>query len=61
MIETPQRTDKMIAELRERASALGLVVTGRCRHCGRPIWAHSSIRDHTGPKCRAKYGEQESA
>jgi hypothetical protein len=51
---TAATTDKLIAELRDRAAALGFALTSRCRYCGRPIWSRRSLRDHAGSRCRAK-------
>lgn len=48
-------TDRLIAELRDRAANLGYVLAGRCKHCARPIWGSKSLRDHVGPVCRQRH------
>ena len=53
------RTDKLIQELRDRAAALGFVLTGRCQHCMRPISALRSLKARSGPVCAAKHKEEE--
>lgn len=60
MTSSPQLTDALIAQLRDRAADFGLVVTGRCKHCDRPIWDRKSLRDRSGPVCRARHGKDAS-
>ena len=52
------RTDKLIQDLRDRAAALGFVLTGRCRYCMRPISALRSLKTRSGPVCAAKHKEK---
>ncbi|GAA2092571.1 hypothetical protein GCM10009823_10390 [Brevibacterium salitolerans] len=51
----PRLTDQLAAELRARAAQFGLTLTSKCQWCGRPIWAHQSIKDRTGPVCRRRH------
>lgn len=55
---SPKATDQQIAELMDRAAEYGLVLTGRCKHCMRPISSARSIRDRVGPVCRSRHGEE---
>lgn len=52
---SPKLTERLAAELRERAEDLGLVVATRCRYCGAPLWDHRSIAAHAGPVCRKRH------
>lgn len=52
------RTDKLIQELRDRAAALGFVLSGRCKYCMRPISSIRSLRARSGPVCAAKHKEK---
>lgn len=49
------KTDKLIQELRDRAAALGFVLSGRCRHCQRPISSLRSLKKRSGPVCAARH------
>lgn len=55
MSTSPKMTDKLIAELRERAADLGFVLSGRCRWCMRPISSLRSLKNRAGPSCSAKH------
>jgi hypothetical protein len=55
---TKNRTDKLIQELRDRAAALGFVLSGRCKYCMRPISSLRSLRARSGPVCAAKHKEK---
>ena len=52
------RTDKLIQELRDRAAALGFVLSGRCKYCMRPISSIRSLKARSGPVCAAKHKEK---
>ena len=52
------RTDKLIQELRDRAATLGFVLSGRCKHCMRPISSLRSLKARSGPVCAAKHKEK---
>ena len=54
---SPKVTDRQIKELMDRAAEYGLVLTGRCKHCMRPISSARSIRDRVGPVCRSRHGD----
>lgn len=56
--ESPKHTDRLIAELRDRAADLGFVLAGRCKHCMRPIWGSRSLKDRVGPVCRQRHGSE---
>lgn len=51
-------TDTMIAMLRDRAADFGFVLSGRCKHCMRPISSIRSLRARSGPVCAAKHKEK---
>ena len=51
-------TDAMIAMLRDQAAEFGFVLSGRCRHCQRPISALRSLKKRSGPVCAAKHKEK---
>ena len=51
-------TDAIIGLLRDQAAALGFVLSGRCRHCLRPISSIRSLRARSGPVCAAKHKEK---
>lgn len=55
---TKNRTDRLIQELRDRAAALGFVLSGRCKYCMRPISSIRSLRARSGPVCAAKHKEK---
>src|SRR5699024_10811017 len=55
---SPKATDRQIKELMAGAAEYGLVITGRCKHCLRPISSARSIRDRVGPVCRSRHGEE---
>lgn len=55
---TRNRTDKLIQELRDRAATLGFVLSGRCKHCMRPISSLRSLKARSGPVCAAKHKEE---
>lgn len=57
---TPKMTDKLLAELRDRAADFGLVLAGRCRHCMRPISSLRSLRNRAGPSCSAKHKKSDA-
>ncbi|MCK1801783.1 DUF6011 domain-containing protein [Brevibacterium sp. R8603A2] len=52
---SPKLTERLTAELRERAEALGLVIATRCRFCGTPLWHRRSVAMHAGPVCRKRH------
>ena len=51
-------TDAIIGMLRDQAAEFGFVLSGRCRHCMRPISSIRSLRARSGPVCAAKHKEK---
>lgn len=52
-------TDAIIGMLRDRAAEFGFVLSGRCRHCMRPLSSLRSLKARSGPVCRSKHKEEE--
>lgn len=53
-------TDAMIQMLRDQAAEFGFVLSGRCRHCQRPISALRSLKNRSGPVCAAKHKKNDA-
>lgn len=51
-------TDAIIGLLRDQAAEFGFVLSGRCRHCMRPISSLRSLKARSGPVCAAKHKEE---
>lgn len=52
-------TDAIIGMLRDQAAEFGFVLSGRCRHCMRPLSSLRSLRARSGPVCAAKHKKEE--